>query len=191
MRFYRQTKKYLFISFLSLVLAGLVISIFFGEWFSLAEIQKYTMSLGLWLPISFTLIYILLSVFFPTTPFMILAGLLFGFRYGLLYTTIAGFVSAFLTFYISRTLGKGLVDELLKASFLDKIEKLDEKIAKHGFLTIIILRILPIMPFNILNIFMGVSKVKTRDYAAGTILGLAPSNILAVYLGSIIVSALL
>ena len=39
------------------------------------------------------------------------------------------------------------------------------------------------MPFNVLNILMGVSKIKTQDYLIGTLFGLIPSNVLAVYFG--------
>ena len=44
----------------------------------------------------------------------------------------------------------------------------------------------PIMPFNLLNLIMGVSKVRSVDYIAGTLIGLAPSNLLTVYFGQLI-----
>jgi uncharacterized membrane protein YdjX (TVP38/TMEM64 family) len=191
MSFYRQTRKHLFIVFVTAIAFCLIAFAIYGEEISLEDIHDFAASLGIWLPISFMLIYILASVFFPTTPFMALAGILFGFKYGLIYTTIAGFISAFITFYISRTLGKSFVDDLLHTKFLNGLDKWNERIARHGLLTVIVLRLAPIMPFNVLNLLMGISKVKTRDYALGTLLGLAPSNVLAVYFGSIIVSVLL
>lgn len=189
MGFYRQAKRYLFIAFVVVIALCLLSVIIFGQEFAV-EAVLFAQSLGIWLPLSFILIYIVATIFFPTTPFMALAGMLFGFKYGLLYTTIAGFVSAFITFYTSRTLGREFVDELLSIQFLDRLEKLDEKIGRHGILAIVVLRILPVMPFNVLNLLMGVSKVKARDYAVGTILGLAPSNVFAVYFGTLIISVL-
>lgn len=191
MSFYRQAKNHLFVVFVAVILLCLISFAIYGKDVSADAVRQFAESLGIWLPISFILLYILASIFFPTTPFMALAGILFGFKFGLLYCTIAGFVSAFITFYISRGLGKSFVDNLLHTRFLNKIEKWNERIAKHGFLTVMLLRIAPIMPFNVLNLLMGISKVKARDYALGTLLGLAPSNTLAVYFGSVIVSVLL
>jgi uncharacterized membrane protein YdjX (TVP38/TMEM64 family) len=191
MPFYKQLKKYLFLIFLTAIIFCLIISAIYGENVSLETIREFSQSLGIWLPISFMILFIIISIFFPSTPFMALAGIIFGFKYGLLYVTIAGFISAFITFYLSRILGKGFVDELLHTKFLNKLGKWNERIARHGLFTVIILRLAPIMPFNVLNLLMGISKVKARDYALGTLLGLAPSNLLAVYFGSVIVSVLL
>jgi phospholipase D1/2 len=190
MSLYRKIQKYLFIAFVAIIAFGLLYFVFYGQDVSVATIYEFAAPLGIWLPIYFILLYILASIFFPTTPFMAMAGFIFGFKFGLLYTTIAGFVSAFITFYISRELGRSFIDEILSIKFLDSVEKLDEKIARHGVTTVMVLRILPIMPFNVLNLLMGVSKVRTRDYALGTLVGLAPSNVIAVYLGSLIVSVL-
>jgi uncharacterized membrane protein YdjX (TVP38/TMEM64 family) len=176
----------LFFIFLASIAMSLFLYSVYGEGFDINEIHQFASSLGVWLPLSFIILYAGISVFLPTTPMMALAGILFGFKYGLLFTTIGGFISAFITFYISRYLGRDFVDKLLHKKFLSKIEDYDRRIARHGFTTVMVLRMLPIMPFNVLNLLMGISRVRAQDYALGTIIGLAPSNALTVYFGGLI-----
>jgi uncharacterized membrane protein YdjX (TVP38/TMEM64 family) len=64
--------------------------------------------------------------------------------------------------------------------------KYNVRLERGGVLDLLILRALPIMPFNILNVLMGVSKITIESYIIGTVLGLIPSNLFAVYLGTLI-----
>lgn len=143
-------------------------------------------SFGIWAPLIFILVYIFATIFIPSTSFMILAGILFGFKFGLLYTIIGGFISAMIVFFSSRSLGKSWVESVLKHKNLKYLEKYNGRLGRDGVLDLIILRAIPIMPFNILNFSMGVSKIKTRNYIIGTLVGLIPSNLFAVYLGTLI-----
>ncbi|KKP56453.1 MAG: hypothetical protein UR80_C0049G0003 [Parcubacteria group bacterium GW2011_GWB1_35_5] len=172
-----------FIVFLILIIGSLFIYQIFGSNFDLGEIREYLKNFGIWAPFIFILIYIIGTIFIPSTPFMAIAGLLFGFGYGLFYTIIGGFLSSLLVFIISRKLGQKRVESILKNKYLKYINKYNGKLGKGAILDLVILRIIPIMPFNVLNILMGVSKIKTQDYLIGTLFGLIPSNVLAVYFG--------
>lgn len=118
---------------------------------------------------------------------MAIAGILFGFKYGLIYTIIGGFLSAIIVFAISRILGKGRADIFLQHKYLKLLEGYNKRLGEGAIWDLIIFRVTPIMPFNILNILMGISRIKTQDFVIGTILGLIPSNILTVYLGILII----
>jgi uncharacterized membrane protein YdjX (TVP38/TMEM64 family) len=117
---------------------------------------------------------------------MALAGILFGFKEGVLYTVIGGLLSSLLVFGISRKLGKEIIDETLKKRHLNLLVKYDKRLERGGIWDLAILRMIPIMPFNVLNLIMGVSKIKTKDYLFGTLLGLIPSIILTVYFGHLL-----
>ena len=82
-----------FIVFLILIIGSLFIYQIFGSNFDLGEIREYLKNFGIWAPFIFILIYIIGTIFIPSTPFMAIAGLLFGFGYGLFYTIIGGFLS--------------------------------------------------------------------------------------------------
>lgn len=188
MKYVKETRKILFFCFIGIMIASLFAYSFWGNQIPLNEIRDYV-NAAEFAPFVFIPLYAGLSIFIPTTPMMAIAGILFGFKYGLLYTTIAGFISAIVTFYLARFLGKPFVDNILEhKKSLALLEKYDEKIGKHGIATVIVMRMLPIMPFNVLNLFMGISKVSLYDYAIGTVIGLAPSNILAIYFGTLVLT---
>ncbi len=157
-----------------------------GNSVSLEDMQEKILGYGIWSPIIFLCIYVFITTFSPSSPFMAIAGVIFGFKYGMLYSAIGNLLSAVIMFYVSRALGKKLVDKILKHKYMRHIERYNSRLENSGLLDLILLRIAPIMPFNILNIIMGVSKIKIKVYVVGTIIGLLPSTFIAVYFGELI-----
>ncbi len=187
---WRKLQNIFFIGFLVLIISSLFIYQVFGNNFDLTEIKEYLKHFGIWAPIIFILLYMIGTIFIPSTPLMALAGILFGFKYGIAYTMIGGILSSLLVFFVSRKLGQEKIENILENKHLKYLRKYNKRLGTGAIGDLIILRILPIMPFNILNILMGVSKIKTQDYLIGTILGLIPSKIITVYFGSIITKIL-
>lgn len=183
--FWQKLQKIVFWIFLILIAFSITSYFILGEDLELQILRKHIKDFGIWTPIVFTLIYTLLSIFIPATPLMIIAGLLFGFWYGFLYTIIGGLLSAIIVFYICRKLGRERVESVLKSRYLKKLDDYNRKLAKNGIWDLTILRVIPIMPFNVLNILMGVSNIKTKDYIIGTLIGFMPSHIVTVYLASL------
>lgn len=176
-----------FVTFVVAMILGLLAYSTWGDRLPIEQIKSYVGSSDL-APWVFIFFYIGFSIFFPTTPMMAVAGILFGFWHGLLYTSIAGFISAVFTFWLARILGQSFVDGILERHGSELLEKYDDKMVSRGIATVIVLRLMPIMPFNVLNLLMGISKVSFKNYAVGTMVGLIPSNVLAVYFGSLILT---
>lgn len=186
MSLFRKIKTILFFVFVSAIIAGLFAYSVLGNDLPIEGLRAYIESTKFALPI-FILLYAGLSMFIPTTPMMAVSGILFGFWKGILYTIIAGCTGSFITFYIARILGREFVDNILEhKQALELLEKYDEKIAKRGMLTVITLRAMPIMPTNVLNLIMGISKVGFVDFAIGSVIGFIPSHILAATFGTLI-----
>lgn len=183
---WQKLQRVVFTVFLVLIIISLFIYQIFSDDFSLDQIRQYLNGFGIWAPLVFLVLYTFGTIFIPSTPFMAIAGILFGFKYGLIYTLIGGFLSSIIVFTFSRKLGKEKVENILEHKYLKPLEKYNKRLGSGGAWDLVILRIAPIMPFNILNILMGVSRIKTGDYIIGTMLGLIPSNILTVYFGNII-----
>lgn len=180
---WQRLQKIAFIGLVILVITSLLLYGKFGNELALSEIQSYITGFGIWAPLVFIFIYCFGTIFLPSTPFMAIAGILFGFRYGLAYTIIGGLLSAIITFYIARHLGKDRADQILEHKYLKLLAGYNKRLEQGAVWDLIILRITPIMPFNVLNILMGLSRISTRDYILGTIFGLLPSNIITVYFG--------
>ena len=183
---YQRLQRAAFWAFLILMVGSLALYAAFRESLDLNGLRESLRDFGIWAPLAFIIIYILGTIFIPSTPFMSLAGILFGFKYGLIYTVISGFLSSALMFFIARKLGKERVEEILKSRHLKFLTKYNRRLESGGIWNLIILRLVPIMPFNLLNLLMGVSKIKMRAYMIGTVLGLIPSNIVTVYFGNIL-----
>ena len=183
---FHKLQKIAFILFFTLIVASLIIYKVVAKGLSLEDFQITIKDLGLWAPIVFVCLYAMAVIFIPSTPFMILLGLLFGFKEGLIYAIIGGLLSSLIVFTISRRLGKEWVESILHHRYLKKIDDYNKRLESGGVLDLIILRILPIMPFNILNILMGISKIKTKNYMVATLLGLVPSNMVSVYFGNLL-----
>lgn len=180
---WQKLQKIVFVVFIVLVVTSLFSYQTIGDNISIEQMRDYLRSFGIWTPLVFILLYTLGTIFIPSTPFMAIAGILFGFKYGLVYTIIGGFLSSIIVFTFSRFLGKEKVDILLEHKYLRLLGDYNKKLERGAIWDLIIFRVTPIMPFNILNILMGISKISTRDFIIGTVLGLIPSNIITVYLG--------
>ena len=55
-----------------------------------------------------------------------------------------------------------------------KLNKISRKIARHGIINIIFVRIVPIAPFTVINLVAGASHINFRDYVLGTLVGMTP-----------------
>jgi uncharacterized membrane protein YdjX (TVP38/TMEM64 family) len=179
-------QRIIFIAFVALIIGLFIIFQVLGYDIDSENIRQYVKSFGILAPFIFIIIYTIGTFFIPATPFMLAAGILFGFKYGLVYTVISGFCSSTAVFYISRKLGKSWVENILEHTYLTHLNEYNKRLERGPIWDIIILRLTPIMPFNALNVLLGVSKIKTADYVIGTLLGIIPSNVLTVYIGAFI-----
>src|SRR5262249_23761276 len=62
---------------------------------------------------------------------------------------------------------------------------IDRAIAKNGFKVVVLLRLQPVIPFNMLNYALGLTDISLREYALASWIGMLPATILYVYLGSV------
>jgi len=137
-------------------------------------------SFGEWSYVLFFLLCVFRSFFLLPCGFTsALGGLLFGTIKGSLITLIGYTLGSVILFYLSRILGKDWVRKFLKnkASLLEKV------VTQNSFLSILILRVVPILPFDAVSCIGGVSDVKTTDYVMATFIGSLPGVFLYVYFG--------
>ncbi|MBU0469086.1 MAG: VTT domain-containing protein, partial [Candidatus Omnitrophica bacterium] len=89
-------------------------------------------------------------------------------------------------FLFARYFGRELVEKHLKG----KIQDLDEKIEKHGFLTVLLIRLIPNLPWDVQNLSLGLTKVRFRDYFLATLIGIMPGSFAFVFFGSSLIKVL-
>lgn len=135
------------------------------------QVHQWIRHQGALAPVLFSLIYILAVLFaLPGSVLTISGGILFGTAWGTLLSLASATLGASLAFLISRYLGREFVAKITHG----RIQRFDEKIGKHGFYTVLYLRLVPVFPFNILNFSLGLTQVKFRDYFFGSLFGMIP-----------------
>lgn len=145
-----------------------------------AESLRAQGNVGLvWLGLS----YIPASVFFFPAALLTLAG---GFTFGISKTLVAvslgstvGATSAFLA---GRTLLRGLIEHKVAADV--RFRALDAAVSEQGFKIVMLTRLSPVLPFNLLNYAFGLTKVRLRDFVLASWIGMFPGTVLYVSIGS-------
>lgn len=154
------------------------------------NIQDYIRSALTWIEglgttgvIVFMMIYILATVLFiPGSLLTLGAGVLFGVVFGSLYVFLGATVGATAAFIIGRYLARGWVEKQIEGN--QKFNAIDNAVGKDGLKMVLLLRLSPVFPFNLLNYALGITKVSLRDYFFGSI-GMIPGTVMYVYIGSL------
>lgn len=110
------------------------------------------------------------SVFPPITPLSLTSGLAFGIFKGGVLLLAAAMAGTTLSFFISRFSGRAFIEKAAKGRLRD----LDKKLEVNGFMTVLFLRLIPVVPYAVFNYCCGLSKIRFRDYFLATFLGLLP-----------------
>lgn len=138
-------------------------------------------------PILFVLAFAVGSVLFvPATLFIIAAGLVWGWKLGVLYALTGGTLGAVASFAIAKYLGGGVI-----ARFGERGRQVAAKLDHAGFRTLLILRLIPLWPFPVFNYAAGLANVRYRDFIASTLIGLSPAMLVMTYSADALVSGTL
>jgi uncharacterized membrane protein YdjX (TVP38/TMEM64 family) len=144
-------------------------------------IQKWIISFGWAAPVLYILIYTVRPlILFPASILSLTGGLAFGPLWGMLYTVIGATMGAVLSFISARVLGKRLIQK----KWVGQWHKVEKQLEERGFLYILILRLIPLFPFDLISYASGVSKVKLTAFFFGTLLGIVPGTFVYNFLGS-------
>jgi uncharacterized membrane protein YdjX (TVP38/TMEM64 family) len=166
---------------LTLVCLGLTVAA--AYW--LGGIDRYTLAhwlteYGWWAPLLYVLIYMIATfLLLPSTPLNLLGGAVFGVYWGTVWTTLGAVLAAVLCFWFSRTLGRNFIQQRFKGRW----QQLDQEIAAGGLFYMIAVRLLPLLPYGLVNFGAGVSGVSFRDYLLGTIIGTTPGLLPFILMG--------
>ena len=105
---------------------------------------------------------------------------------GFAYSWIGTLVSSLVGFWLGRTFGGRLLQDLAG----DGVAKFMKLIGKNGFLASLVVRLVPSAPFIVVNMAAGVTPMRLRDFAAGTAVGIVPKIALTAFAGNSIVQAM-
>ncbi len=133
--------------------------------------------------ITFIFLYILATVaFLPGSILTLGAGVVFGVVAGSFYVFLGATLGAAAAFLVGRYLARGWVAN--KIADNRKFKVIDQAVSREGLKIVLLTRLSPVFPFNLLNYAYGVTGVSLKDYVLGSV-GMIPGTIMYVYIGSL------
>lgn len=147
-----------------------------------ASMLNYYQQHALLVLVVFALAYVLVTAFsLPVaTAMTLLGGALFGFSTGLVVISFASSVGATLAFLMARFLLK----DSLQKKYGQHLTKVNEGFAREGAFYLFALRLVPAVPFFVVNALMGLLPIKTRTFYWVSQLGMLPATAVYVYAGT-------
>jgi len=151
-----------------------------GEWLTLDNLMAMTdaireSSISTLLVL---VIYVIGScLMVPVTLLTVATALSFGPYTGFALAFSGSLLGGLAGYLLGRWLGRDVVQKLAG----EKVNRLSRKLARRGWLTVAIVRMIPIAPFTIVNMVAGSSHISTRSFLMGTAIGMGP-GILAIML---------
>jgi phospholipase D1/2 len=125
-------------------------------------------------------------VLFPMSILNVATIITFGPIWGNIYSLIGWLLSATMGFAIGRAMGHDTLRKIVGS----RLDLLVHRAGRHGFLTVLTIRVLPVAPFTVGNLFVGSSGIHFRDFIAASTLGRIPGMILMTLAGVQIENAL-
>jgi len=176
-----------------LILIGLLIAIFFAfdlqRYLTLETLQARrdefialkTQSPWLVTVVAFVGYVLVAALSLPGALVMTLAlAALFGLAVGTLLVSFASSIGATLAFFISRY----LLRDSVQHRFGDKLKSINDGIAKEGALYLFALRLVPLFPFFLINLLMGLTPMRARTFYWVSQLGMLPGTLVFVNAGT-------
>jgi uncharacterized membrane protein YdjX (TVP38/TMEM64 family) len=140
-------------------------------------------SLGSLGALAFIALYIIATIaFLPGSILTLGAGVVFGVILGSLYVFIGATLGATAAFLVGRYLARDWVAG--KIADNKKFAAIDKAVGREGLKIVLLTRLSPIFPFNLLNYAFGITDVSLKDYFIGSV-GMIPGTIMYVYIGSL------
>lgn len=150
---------------------------------SLRQALQWIEGLGVGGGLAFILLYVIATVaFLPGSILTLGGGVVFGVGLGSIYVFIGATIGAIAAFLVGRYLARGWVSQKIAGN--QKFAAIDRAVAREGFKIVLLTRLSPIFPFNLLNYAFGVTGVSLKDYGLGSI-GMLPGTVMYVYIGSL------
>ncbi len=130
----------------------------------------------------FFMVYVLATSFsIPGASILsLLAGAIFGLLLGSFLVIFAATIGATIAFWLSRY----LLGNTIQERYADKLKTINAGVEKDGAFYLLTLRLLPIFPFFIINVLMGLTPIRTLTYVVTSFFGMLAGTVIYVNVGT-------
>ena len=148
----------------------------------LGELLERVNSAGPAAPLLFIVFFALAAiVFIPASLLTMAAGALFGFGRGVLWAYAGAVVGACFAFLIARYVARSFVERRL--AHHPRLAAVGAGVEEHGWKIVALLRLSPVIPYNLINLSMGLTRIRFPDFALSCA-AMLPVTTLYVYYGA-------
>lgn len=181
----KQNKKIILMQIGAAVVFFLIIFLTLHLWhvdifhFKIEAIKRVVEAHGFWGPLIYIGFYqIRPFILFPSTPAKVIAGIIWGWT-GLIYIVAAELICAAWQFLAARYFLHDWAEQLIGG----RMEGIHDSVARNGFMSVFLVRLIPNVALDIQNLAFGLSRVKFGEYIIATFIGLFPGMMVLVYFG--------
>lgn len=144
---------------------------------------EWARGMGPLAPALFVLGYAVATVaFVPGSVLTLAAGAVFGIVQGMVWVFLGALLGSTAAFLMGRYVARDAVARRLGRD--PRFRMLDRSVGDEGLKLVLLLRLTPIMPYNLLNYALGLTRIRLRDYVVGAV-GMLPGTLLYVYSGRV------
>lgn len=149
------------------------------------ELREMIQASGSFGPVVYILLFALLPIaFFPVPVLAVSAGLAFGFWAGSLYTLIGASINCILMFLMARYIGRDAVQKWVEKKLSPSMKRhFDRQGDKELFFLIFLSRLIPLIPYNVINYGAGLTSISFSSYLLASIIGIIPGTLVFLNLG--------
>lgn len=167
------------------IAAAVLVANGLGESEAIARtVVEWLADLGRLGPFAFVSVYFIATIaLFPAWILTVAAGIIFGVTRGTLYVLIGAVTGAGAAFLIARYLARPLVARRVRQD--GRFARIDRAVGRDGLRVVFLMRLSPVVPYNLLNYGLGLTAVRFRDYLLASV-GMVPGTLLYVYSGKAI-----
>lgn len=150
---------------------------------SLTDIQAHRQSIGIFIDSHYAIavsLFFMLCVIFINSPLplaavmKILSGYFFGFYVGAAYNVGATLLACLVGFWLSRYAFRRRFEQL----FYARLEGIEHEIERNGLYYFLSLRVVMVVPYFLINIIAGLSRLSFKDYLLSTVFGVLPASLI-------------
>ena len=165
--------------------AALVLLSFHAGTITPEQLQIALESLGPLAAVGYIGVFALLpAFFFPVAVLALAGGLLFGLLWGSVYTFIGAILNCALMFLLSRYIGREKIRCLIQRKLPAQWQKRQDGLGgKDGALLLVILRLIPAVPYNLINYAFGLTDMKLSTYLLFSAIGIIPGTLAFINIG--------
>ncbi|HTT09755.1 MAG TPA: VTT domain-containing protein [Burkholderiaceae bacterium] len=160
--------------------ALIALAFFYRDALNASALESWVQRAGFWGPVVFCSVYIAATVLcLPGSVLTLAGGALFGAVLGTFYSLTSATIGATLAFLIARY----AASDWVARKACGRARQLVSGVEREGWRFVAFVRLVPLLPFNVLNYALGLTRIRLRDFVVASYLFMLPGAVAYTYLG--------